>query len=143
MQKKNFRVANLCGNCKHFFSMSGYGHSGKKKNGYCLLEADADVIPPSVGSWKDFVEMWNGTLDIAEFSRGGSGWMKEDEHKAWSERRYAELENVVDFWRRNHDKIHTCHRENTCDAFDRKTRGNHAARHVKNSDIDWLVELEG
>ena len=136
---KNFRVAESCASCKHFYSMLA-STGGKKKNGYCILDATGP-IPGLGGVWDYMAEYWHKPFSFEEFlekDKRECRWMNEEQKKT----RYNDIVAIVEYWKENKDRIHTTNQANLCDGYVQGRRAGSARGHLKREGIDWILRLD-
>lgn len=136
---KNFRVAESCASCKYFKSLRA-SSGGKRKNGYCTLEATGE-IPDATLIWAMVEQYWVTPFSFEEYlvllGRQYS-WMTEEQKK----REYNYLVSLVAYWKENRNRIHTTNQGNLCDEYVKGGRASNASSHLKREGIAWILQLD-
>jgi hypothetical protein len=139
--EKNFRVAESCGSCKYFDSLRA-STGGKRKNGYCVLDATGPVPTTRILTWSIVKQYWNTPFSLDEFlllAKKELRWRTEEQ----LQRDYIILVETVEYWKENRDRIHTTNQANLCDGYTRSNRrAGNAAGQLKREGIDWILQLD-
>lgn len=146
MLEKNFRVSESCGSCEYFAKRSA-------KIGYCTHALIGELPRRDYdGKWEDMEAVWNDEerhdfierVVLRDYTNGINyrHWTLGDATN-YAGKSFDSLLISVKWWKENRGIIHECNKDNLCDEYLGKNRGNPSAKHYVNlSSVKWLDKLE-